>query len=379
MIKVVIVTHSLKRGGGQDRVNYEIAQEVLRRGYRLIMIASKVAPELYQHPLAEWIHVSVQGWPTALLRNLVFAWHSAHWLYRHRREFDVSVVNGFITWEYSDINVVHFVHNAWLKSPVYHRVFKNNLYGLYQKSYTFLNASLEKISFNKSRVIVAVSRQVCKELLNIGIARERIRLIYNGIDLKEFFSANADREKLGLPEDVTLALFVGEIRTPRKNLDTVLHALVEVPNLQLAVVGDTKRSPYPKLAVQLGLENRVHFLGYRKDVADIMRAVDLFVFPSRYEACTLVLLEAMASGLAVVTAKTTGGSEIITPQCGIVLDDPNDIEGLVKALQTLVVNPDLRKQMGQAARAIVEQHSWTNKAKEYVDLFEETYRNKVNK
>ncbi len=63
-----------------------------------------------------------------------------------------------------------------------------------------------------------------------------------------------------------LALFVGDIRSRRKNLELVLHALTEVRGLHLAVVGDTARSPYPAMAAELGVMDRVHFLGYRRDV-----------------------------------------------------------------------------------------------------------------
>jgi len=168
-----------------------------------------------------------------------------------------------------------------------------------------------------------------------------------------------------------LAMFAGDIRTPRKNLDTVLHALVKVPDLHLAVVGSTEGSPFPKLAASLGLSGRVHFMGYRRDIAFIMRSVDLFVFPSRYEACTLVLLEALASGLPVITATATGGAEMVTPECGIVLPDSDDAEALALALLSLLSDRQKQNKMSKAARTIAEQNTWLSKAQTYVDLFEE--------
>jgi glycosyltransferase involved in cell wall biosynthesis len=101
-----------------------------------------------------------------------------------------------------------------------------------------------------------------------------------------------------------------------------------------------------------------------------MKAVDLFVFPSRYEACTLVLLEAMASGLPVITAVATGGAEIVTDECGIVLSDTEYVAALADAMTVLSNDRALRDKMGKAARVIAEQHSWSSKAKAYVDLFE---------
>jgi glycosyltransferase involved in cell wall biosynthesis len=151
----------------------------------------------------------------------------------------------------------------------------------------------------------------------------------------------------------------------------VVHSLVHVPDLHLAVVGTLEGSPYPNLAEKLGLSSRVHFLDYRRDIPQIMQAVDLFVFPSRYEPFGMVVSEAMATGLPVVTANTTGAAEIVTPECGFVIPDSEDVPALAASLRTLAENPDLRFQMGNAARAIAEQHCWRSKAKTYVDLFEE--------
>lgn len=273
------------------------------------------------------------------------------------------------------MNAVHFVHSSWLRSPVHISRNRRDFYGFYQWLFTAFNARWEKQAFQKAQVVVAVSEKVAHELVNIGVPRSRIRVIVNGVDLDEFTPGESDRQKLGLPENVTLALFAGDIRTPRKNLDTVLHALVKVPDLHLVVVGHTQNSPFPQLAASLGLSKRVHFVGFRRDIPQIMQAVDLFVFPSRYEACSLVLLEALSSGLPVITATATGGGELVTPECGIVLSNSDDSDALALALLTLVSSPTLIKQMGKAARSVAEQHSWTTMAQTYVDLFEELSKN----
>jgi glycosyltransferase involved in cell wall biosynthesis len=369
-MKLCIVTHKIIKGDGQGRVNYEVASAAIRRGHQLTLLASDVSPDLLQSDLVAWVPISVQGVPTELLKNLVFSQKSAAWLQQHRAEFDLVKVNGAITSAQSDVNAVHFVHSSWLKSPA-HPVYQyRNPYGVYQWCYTSLNAVWEKQAFQQARQVVAVSEQVKQELLAIGVPEPKIRVILNGVDVREFQPGSAERHRLHLPEAVPLALFVGNIRLNRKNLDTVLHALVQVPELHLAVVGATDRSPYPALARRLELSQRVHFLGYRRDLPDLMRSCDLFVFPSRYEACTLVLLEAMASGLPIVTAKTSGGSEIVTQACGAVLADPEDTAGLALLLQQLTHDPERRRLMGQTARAIAQEHTWSSKAQAYVDLFE---------
>lgn len=370
-MKLCIVTHQVKKGDGQGRVNYEVAKEALRRGHHLTLLASEIATDLQQSSEVDWISISVKGWATEFIRNFIFAQKSAAWLRQHRSEVDLVKVNGAITDANADINAVHFVHNSWLRSRAHVSRIRRDFYGFYQWLYTSWNANREKQAFKRAKVVVAVSEKVAQELVDMGVPRSQIRVILNGVDLQEFAPGKLERQKFALPENVTLALFAGDIRTPRKNLDTVLHALVKVPDLHLAVLGNTQGSPFPQLAASLGLTNRVHFLGYRRDVAQIMQAVDLFVFPSRYEACTLVLLEALASGLPVVTSTTTGGAELVTPECGVVLPNSDDTDALAAALLSLVSSRPHREQMGKAARSVAEQYSWATMAQTYVELFEE--------
>ncbi|MEH2030101.1 MAG: glycosyltransferase family 4 protein [Nostoc sp.] len=374
-MKLCIITHKIKKGDGQGRVNYEVAQEAIRRGHELTLLASEVAPELEDNSQVDWIKIPVKGYPTEFVRNFIFAQKSADWLRQHRSEIDLVKVNGAINMTAADVNAVHFVHSSWLRSPVHISRNRRDLYGFYQWLFTAFNARWEKQAFQKAQVVVSVSEKVAQELVNIGVPRSRIRVIVNGVDLEEFTPGESNRQKLGLPENVTLALFAGDIRTPRKNLDTVLHALVKVPDLHLAVVGHIEGSPFPQLAASLGLSDRVHFVGFRRDIPEIMRSVDLFIFPSRYEACSLVLLEALSSGLPVITAIATGGAELVTRECGIVLTDSNDIDALAVAMMSLVSDSARMQQMSQAARSVAEQYSWTTMAQTYVDLFEELSKN----
>lgn len=375
-MKLCIVTHNVIKGDGQGRVNYEIVQEAIRRGYQVTLLASEVAWELHQSPQVNWVSIPVKQWPTELLRNMIFAAVSASWVKKHRSDFDLVKMNGAITDGDSDVNAVHFVHSSWLKFSSHKNQISSNqqsrrfFYDFYQWLYTVLNAQWEKAAFRKTRVVVAVSNKVAEDLKAIGVAPEKIRVILNGVDLQEFSPGKNTRHQWNLPPEVPLALFVGDIRISRKNLDTVLQALTKVPDLHLAVAGITEGSPYIQLAKSLGLQERVHFLGLRRDVPELMKAVDFLVFPSRYEPFGLVVIEAMASGLPVITARTTGAADLLTPESGIVLSDSDDVVGLATAL-SLLADRQLRQKMGEAARTIAENHSWTKMAQRYVDLFEE--------
>jgi glycosyltransferase involved in cell wall biosynthesis len=378
-MKLCFVTHKVIVGDGQGRVNYEVTKEAIRRGHQVTLVAGQVSSDLQESSQVTWIPITADGVPTDLGKGMIFSWKSSTWLRKHQSEFDVITVNGALTTIDADVNAAHFVHTRWLQSSSHISRHRHDLYGLYQWLYSFLNSQWEKEAFYRSNIIIAVSTQVKKELISLGISEQKIIVISNGVDLEEFFPGEVDRSKWHLPEQVPLGLFVGDIRSNRKNLDTILKAMVQVPKLHLLVVGALEGSSYPKLAVDLGIANRVSFLDYKDNVSEIMRLADLFIFPSRYEACSLVILEAMASGLPVITASTTGGSELITPESGLILNDPENFYDLAEKIIQLIQESITLKKMGQAARKVAEEHSWRSKASAYLNLFEEIATEKVNR
>ena len=371
-MRVAIVTHVVRHNDGQGRVNHEIARAALDENIAVTLVASHVAPDLLAHPNVRWVPVKIgRWWPTNLLRQQVFALKSALWLRAHRREFDVLHVNGFITWMPADVNTSHFVHSGWFGSKYYPFGLTKGVWSAYQSVYTRCNALLEGWAYRRSKVITAVSQKVADEIRAIGLTPDnRVDVIYNGVDMQGFAAATGNREKFNLPKDAFLLLFVGDLRTPRKNLGTVLAALKHLPDhVQIAVAGYLPGSPYPEQAKALGIAHRVHFLGLVKEMPVLMHSVDAFVFPSRYEAMSLSLLEAMAAGLPVVTARTAGGAEIITPDCGIVLDDPDDPKALAGAVARLAENDEARLAMGVAANQLATGFGWARMAEQYIALY----------
>ena len=376
-MKLCILTRQVNQGDGQGRVNYEVVSEALRRGHTVTLVASQVAPALEHHPQVNWVNIPVQHYPTQLLRDRVFAHRSAQWLAQHRQTVDLVQVNGATTTAAADVNAVHFVHSAWLQSPGHLSRSRRDAYGLYQWVYSKLNSLWEQQSFRCSTVMIAVSETVKQELIALGVPVAAIRVIANGVDAQEFAPGVVDRAPLNLPEGVPLALFVGDLQTTRKNLDTVLQALVHVPQLHLAVVGDPQRSPYLPMIEQLQLTQRVHILGYRQDVPALMQASDFFVLPSRYEPFGMVITEAMATGLPVIISANVGAADLVDADSGIVIPDLNDVAALAQAMERLTSDAGLRQQMGQSARTVAERYSWSKMASQYVDLFESLCRSEA--
>jgi glycosyltransferase involved in cell wall biosynthesis len=372
--RLALVSHRFQRNDGQGRVNYEIARAALDHGYELTILAAHCAEEIANHPRALFLPMGHESLPTELLRNLMFARRSARWLQRHRHELDLIQGNGFVTWEDCDIVAAHFIHAGWRKSP-YYPFTSFSPYSLYQRLYTFLNSRWEKGAFLRASRVIAVSHGIAKELNLLGVSADRIEVIYNGVDTEQFSPGPSERESFGLPLQVPLALFVGDIRTPRKNLDTVLRALQQTPEIRLAVAGNLKGSPYPALARELGVSERVIFLDKVSRIASLMRSVDLFVFPSRYEAHPLVVLEAMASGLPAIVSGNFG-AEGFLGDGGHILKDPNDANALAALMNDLMRSPEKRRSMALAARERALKMQWSTMASAYIDVYEKLLHSK---
>ena len=370
---IVFVSHRFQMQDGQGRVNYEIVRAALERGFRVTMLAGFCADELAAHPRATFVRTGYEWLPTGLLKILGFAWSSQRWLRRHRQEYDLVQATGFVTWEPCDVVSAHFVHAAWGKSPSY--PFHGwTPYARYQKLFTTLNARWERRAFRTARRIVAVSEHVARQLCGMGMDRERIEVIFNGVDTEQFQPGDSERESFRmLPTDKPVALFVGDIRTRRKNLDTVLHALQRVPGLYLAVAGDTAKSPFPEMALKLGISSRVVFLGKVPGISALMRSVDLFLFPSRYEAHPLVVLEAMASGVPMILSDSFGAADFVGSAASI-LDDQDDADALATEIRALLECPERRQEMAAAGRQAALGMQWSGMAAQYLYLYEDMLR-----
>ena len=370
-MKIAIVTHNVIPGDGQGRVNVALTRHLLGKGVHVTLIANRVDSALVEAG-ADWIHVDTGqlGEAVDLVKVWRFKLKADRLLGRIGDRFDAIMACGVVLSMPHTVNAVHFAHGGWRRSP-YHSVKINpGLHGAYQWLFSALNDHWERQTLRQAQHIVAVSEMVKQELVDSGLPAEQIEVVVNGVDLTEFAPGVVDRRRLHLPEDPPLGLFVGDLQSPIKNVDTVLHALKDAPDVHIALAGTLERSPYPALARRLGVADRAHFLGFRDDVANLMRAADFFLLPSRRDSCPLVLLEALASGLPVITARTVGTADLVGSECGFVLEQPDDAEQLGRWLHELAADPERRTAMGRAARVTAEAHTWEGMAKQYLTIFE---------
>lgn len=368
MTRIAFVSHRFQRNDGQGRVNYEVVMAALARGYDVTVLAVYCADEIANHPHGRFIKMGNDKLRTALQRNVLFATHSAKWLKQHRNEFDIIQANGFVTWEPCDIVAAHFVHTTWKQSQ-YYPFISLAPYSLYQRILVNLNSRWERRAFTTAKRVIAVSKHIGQELQALGVQGQNIDVIYNGVDTTEFQPGDSTRATFGLPESVPLGLFVGDIKTPRKNLETLLKAMEHVPNFYLAVAGAVYGSPYPEIAKEMGLSDRVIFLDKVSGISKLMRSVDMFVFPTRYEAHPLVVLEAMASGLPMIVSGVFGAEDFIGGG-GLIVKDPNDVQGLSAAIKQLLNDVAARASMGDAGRQRALEMQWSMMAEKYLDVYE---------
>lgn len=181
-----------------------------------------------------------------------------------------------------------------------------------------------------------------------------------GVDLSRFESpaSRADtRAALGLAMDAPVVICVGE-HSDRKNHEMALRALAPLSQAHLLFCGvGAKEEALRALARELGMEERVHFLGFRTDVPDLLAASDVFVFPSLQEGLPVSQMEAMAAGLPCVVSAVRGNVDLVHEGEGGFVRRTNDVSGFTQAIQRLLEDPALRESMGRRNRSEMESYS----------------------
>jgi glycosyltransferase involved in cell wall biosynthesis len=193
----------------------------------------------------------------------------------------------------------------------------------------------------------------------VGADPAKVEVIYNAVDwsqLETTMTREEFRASIGLPQEVMAAGIIARL-TEQKAHRVLFDAVAQHPPLQhlhLVVVGDGElRETLQQRAEALGLHHRVHFVGARRDLGNILNAVDLFTMPSLWEGLPLSLVLAMGAGLPVVATRVAGIPEVVQHDVSGLLVSPGNSGELALALARLVENASLRRSLGDQARAFV--------------------------
>jgi len=240
---------------------------------------------------------------------------------------------------------------------------------------TNLVLAIEKHNYVKKhyKKIITVSDGVKRELIDIyNVPEDDIIPIPPGVNLTEFNPENKKkvrpriRNQLNYTEDDFLLLFTG-YEFKRKGLKHIIQSLVNTPSkVKLLVVGRDDPTPYIKLSEKLGVKDRITYTGMVPEIKDYYASADIFVFPTTYEAFSSSTLEAVASGIPILTTRVNGTEELVREGWNgyFIERNSNDIsEKINRVLDEGCVK------MGLNARKSAENYSWPELIKKIVKTY----------
>jgi glycosyltransferase involved in cell wall biosynthesis len=278
---------------------------------------------------------------------------------------------GMLLWKALGVPVVSTLHHplsidraTWFEQPS----------NLKQKIYRILYYPLvmQKIVSNRLDRIITVSNDSAREITHaFGIPPEKISVVYNGLDSEEFAPVP------NIPKKSGSLIFVGNSEDRKKGLLYLLQALTFLPeDITLTVVdgGAPRRSYASMLTEKFHLGHRVHFTG-KINPEDLIRyycGAEIAVVPSLYEGFGFPAAEAMACELPVISSTAGALPEVVGDDGAAVLVPPRNASAIAEAILKLVENPNLRRQMGKAARErVLKLFTWENAARQMVEVYRE--------
>ncbi len=228
---------------------------------------------------------------------------------------------------------------------------------------------------------IAISKVIEQNLLNTHpIKKDAVGVIHHGLDLdlypRDMEHRNLVRKKLGIAKDELLIGTIGRLQVGKGHLEFLEMAKAiaqEFPKARFIVIGDPTRGEehrarniYKKVD-EVNLGEKLILSGFRKDIPDVLSAMDIFAFPSHAEAFGLVVIEAMAASLPIVSSRCDGILDIVQDnQTGILVEAKNAGE-LTEAVRKLIIDTELRTAFGKNGRQRVEQNFTINRTIDQVE------------
>jgi UDP-glucose:(heptosyl)LPS alpha-1,3-glucosyltransferase len=238
---------------------------------------------------------------------------------------------------------------------------------------------LEHLALSKpsTRRVIAISELIRRDLAVFFGRADGVRVIYHGVDSQVFHPRNraAYRERLrsdlGVAPGHCLALFVGNLQ---KGAAAAIRAAARVPAVRLVLVSGSNGDADRAVARAEGAADRVVFHPFSRHIERFFAAADLFIFPTIYESYGMVISEAMASGLPVITSRAAGAAELIDHgENGWLTDDAWEPDQITAGLRALAADPGLRQRMGAAARSKIEAYTWDRAAEQTMTVYHEVF------
>ena len=250
------------------------------------------------------------------------------------------------------------------------------------KSLMFFLVERRVLSYRLPLKVVALSKMVKGHLKEFyDVPDENIAVIYNGVDTEKFsprvreIYREKKRKEVGICND-EVVLMVAAHNFRLKGVIFLIYLGAELKargldKFKILVVGKGKQAKYIRMAQRLSTANNVIFTGAVDDVVLYYACADIYCHPTFYDPCSLVVLEALAMGLPVITTAFNGAGELITEgKEGFILSRPNQVQKMADIVMELT-DANRRDEMGRAARALAEGHSLSHHVRKMTALYEE--------
>ena len=267
-----------------------------------------------------------------------------------------------------DIDLIHCHYLREHYTALLAKKYNKKIRVVYTNHFVLANDFITRLSNRwmdkRQDQMIAVCNKGKEQLIANGWSADRIQVIFNAVDLEAWAGDRSEstlRSELGLPEDRFVMLCASRFADDKGHkylIDSVkrLTELTDKP-FTLVLAGDGPLLEPSKAQVkELGLEEQVKFIGFRKDIKNLYKGSDLYVNSSQHEALSFLIIEAMAAGLPVIATDMGGNSDIVNDEagCGLLVayDDPDSMAG---AMKRFLEDPDFRAACRENALRTIEE------------------------
>ena len=372
----LLVAGDLTPLGGMDTANHALARYLGARGSEVHVVTHRAWPDLAVLPTMT-VHRVWRPFNRHLLGAPLLS-RAGHRAWRRLRPRGVhAMVNGG-NCRLPGANWVHYLHAAYapeVVGPVARRA-KAAL-----ARWNDLRA--ERAALREARIVICNSRRTRQDVVDrIGIAEERVQVVYYGSDPARFGPVSgseraAARRKLGSHGDRPFVGFIGALGDRRKAFDTVFGSWSVLCKRRdwdatLVVVGAGAELPvWQQRSRESGLSDRIHFLGFRADVPDVLAALDSLVHPARYEPYGLSVHEALCRGVPALVSASAGVAEQYPAALAeLLIGDPDDAGELADRLTSWRRDIDRFRSMVAPVSTALRERTWDGMAQQIVEAVE---------
>jgi glycosyltransferase involved in cell wall biosynthesis len=361
-LTVTLVAQSVDDATGLGRIASALAAEYGRAGHAVHIVSQRCA-----ETTCTWHRVPDLSLTPALGKISFRVFEG-----RKTRQILGSVVHAFGVGAEADVVAAQSCHKAAVSIQANRgneRIHRRNL-GIYDR--LSLNDERRLFTGPRRKRIVAVSRLVRLQILEeYNLPEESVCIIPNGVHLDRFRREQMADGSGRAASGPFILLFVGN-EFDRKGLQTIIEALPLLSDLpiELHVAGSDDPGPYKRRAADLKVLDRLKFLGSVRAPESLFAQADALVFPTHYEPFGMVIIEAMAAGIPVITTRTAGAVEdMIDGVHGLYFDDAFSADEVSRRIRTVFENAPLRESLCRDGRIAAERYAWPLIASRHIDLY----------